>query len=274
MRKNNIKLLFIFFFILFVIISNAYAANNVTYVMNLPTCQTTGSKIFLLDIGHRYLDVNRHTTNINISLGYGITDWFDVYAGYSFRNKDTIGTAKVTLLNDFSSDSPFSLAVVAGGSYRDVNQVNNVLSTSYADKDTAESVYILEAKDRPSYFGQLVIQKYLFSNRFSIGVVPMYAYNTNFYGVDSKDDYSAGFGFETEIYIFDRVALCSEIIINAAGFAFKYANYNGGIKYAGYRHTFTLWVGNSPGYSPVEYMTGNDVTTPKISFAFTREFDL
>lgn len=36
---------------------------------------------------------------------------------------------------------------------------------------------------------------------------------------------------------------------------------------------FSLWVSNSNGYSPVEYMTGSEELTPKISAAFTREFD-
>ncbi len=62
--------------------------------------------------------------------------------------------------------------------------------------------------------------------------------------------------------------------MNIFGFAFKYMNYNAGIKFAGYRHTFTLWIGNSAGYSPVEYVTGNNKMTPKFSFAFTREFDI
>lgn len=251
-----------------------HASNEVTNIMNLPTCQTTGSGIILFDVGHRYLDVNRHTTNINITFGYGFTDWLDIYTGYSFKNKDIVLSGKATVLNDFSSDAPFSLALVVGGGYKDTNEINNSVSTSYADKDHAQSTTVLESKDRTSYFAQIVLQKHLFGNRWSIGLVPMYAYNTNFYGIESKDDYSAGTGISTEIYIFDRVALCGETVINIYGFAFKYANYNVGIKYAGYRHTFTIWVGNSPGYSPVEYMVGSNVNTPKISFDFTREFDL
>jgi hypothetical protein len=256
------------------IIINAHAANEVTNIMNLPTCQTTGSKIVLFDVGHRYLDVNRHTTNINITFGYGFTDWMDAYAGYSFKNKDIIASGKVTILNDFSSGGLLSFAIVAGAGYKDTNQINNSVSTSYADKDHSKSTTVLDSKERASYFAQVVIQKHLFANRFSIGVVPMYAYNTNFYGVKSKDDYSAGAGFSTEIYIFEKVALCGETVINMSGFAFKYANYNAGIKYAGYRHTFTIWIGNSPGYSPVEYIVGSPVNTPKISFDFTREFDI
>ena len=256
------------------IIINAEASNEVTYIMNLPTCQTTGNNIILFDLGHRYLDVNRHTTNISFSFGYGITDWLDAYTAYSFKNKDIILSAKTTILNDFTSEDFISIALVAGGGYKDTNQINNYVSTSYADKDNAQATTILEKDDRSSYFAEMVFQKHLFDNRWSLGFVPMYAYNTNFYGIKSKDDYSAGFGLSTEIYFFDRVGLCGEIIINTFGFAFKYANYNAGIKYAGYRHTFTLWVGNSPGYSPVEYMVGNTVKTPKISFSFTREFDL
>jgi hypothetical protein len=259
---------------IFGIIIKAYAANEVTNIMNLPTCQTTGSKIVLFDVGHRYLDVNRLTTNINITIGFGFTDWLDAYAGYSFKNKDIIASGKVTLLNDFSSGSLFSFAIVAGGGYKDTNQVNNAVSTSYADKDHGKSTTVLESNDRASFFVQAVIQKHMFGNRFSLGVVPMYANNTNFYGVKSKDDYSAGTGISTEIYIFNRVALCGEAVINISGFAFKFANYNAGIKYAGYRHTFTLWIGNSPGYSPVEYMVGSPENTPKISFDFTREFDI
>jgi hypothetical protein len=77
-----------------------------------------------------------------------------------------------------------------------------------------------------------------------------------------------------EFFIFDRVAVCSEAITNLYGFAFKYMNYNAGLKYAGYRHTFAIWIGNSAGYSPVEYIAGNRVLTPKVSFVFTREFDI
>ena len=259
LKLINIIILF------FAFISILYANNEVTYIMDLPTCQTTGNNIILLDIGHRYFDVNRHTTNINISLGYGITGWLDAYAAYSFKNKDAMVSLKSTLMNDFTADSFFSLALIAGGGYKDTNGMNNAVSLSYIDKDARDAVTVLDAKYRPSFFSQIVIQKHLFSNKFSIGLVPTYAYNTNFYGIENTDDYSAGLGAFMEIYIFDRVALIGESVMNYFGFAFKYATYNAGIKYAGYRHTFTLWIGNS---------AGNNVTTPKISFAFTREFDL
>ncbi len=257
-----------------ILISSLYANNEVTYLLNLPACQTTGSEIFLLDVGHRYLDVNRHTTNINITLGYGLTSWLDAYAGFAFKNKDVVASAKATMLNDFTANASFSFAFVLGGGYKDTNEINNSISLTYTDKGARKAKTVLDSKDRPSYFMQAVFQKHLFGNKFSIGLVPTYAYNTNFYGIKSSQDYSVGCGLFADIYILNRVALCVEAIANIYGFAFKYMNYNAGIKYAGYRHTFTLWIGNSAGYSPVEYIAGNNVKTPKISFAFTREFDL
>jgi hypothetical protein len=261
-------------FCFFLIAKSLYASNEVTYLMNLPTCQTTGNDLFLFDVGHRYLDVNRHTTNINITLGYGITNWLDIYTGFAFKNKDIVASVKANILNDLSSNAPFSLALVLGGGYKDTNEVNNSISLTYADKDGRKAETVLDSKDRPSYFAQIVLQKHALKNRLSLGLVPTYAYNTNFYGIESKHDYSAGCGISAALYIFDRLALTGEVIMNVYGFAFKYMNYNVGIKYAGYRHTFTLWVGNCAGYSPVEYIVGNTVTTPKLSFAFTREFDL
>ena len=266
------KILFSFCFII-LSTSILNANNEVVYVFNLPTYQTTGSGIFLFDVGHRYLDVNRHTTNINISLGYGITNWLDIYTGFAFKNKDIVGSFKATIV-DGTNKGLFSFAFVAGGGYKDTNEMNNSVSLTSADKDGRKSTTVLDSKDRPSYFSQVVIQKHFFSRRFNIGMVPTYAYNTNFYGISSKQDYSAGVGAFAEIFIFDHVALCGETVMNLYGFAFKYMNYNAGIKYVGYRHTFSLWVGNSSGYSPVEYIVGNNVYTPKISFAFTREFDL
>lgn len=269
MLKKSLSILF-----LLILINNAFASNEITYLFNLPTCQTTGSNIILFDLGHRYLDVNRHTTNINMTLGYGITDWLDVYAGYSFKNKDIIASTKINILNDFSENDLFSLGLYLGGGYKDTNQVNDAVSLTYADKNAREAKTIMKDSDRTSFFAQIILQEHFFSNRFSIGIVPTYANNTNFYGIEAKDDYSAGCGFLAEIFILDRVAICGEAVMNIYGFAFKYVSYNAGIKYAGYRHTFAVWAGNTPGYSPVEYVTGNNIATPKISFAFTREFDL
>jgi|GEM_PF-1283620 len=249
------------------------ASGFVPYVFNLPACQTAGSGIFIADVGHRYLDTNRHTTNINLALTYGIFNPLDITAAYSFKNKDIIGSMKLNIFNDFSGSDWIGLSLYGGAGYKDTNQVNNTVSMSAADDSNVEAVTTLDSKDRASYFGQVVIQKHMFGNRFSLGVVPSYAYNTNFYQIESKSDYSAGLGIMTEIYITDSLSMCGEAIMNLAGFAFKYMNYNGGFKYAGYRHTFSLWVTNSNGYSPVEYMAGSEELTPKISGAFTREFD-
>ena len=250
------------------------ASGVVPYIFNLPTCQTNGDGILNLDVGHRYFDVNRHTTNINLAVSYGIFSPLDVMLAYSFRNKDIIGSLKFNILNDFTDSDIIALSLYAGAGYKDTNEVNNWFSMSAADNKHIEAVTTLDAKDRPSYFGQIIIQKHFFSNRFSLGIVPSFAYNTNFYQVDSKSDWSAGSGFMTEIYFTDHASICGELVVNAGGFAFKYMNYNAGFKYAGYRHTFSLWISNSNGYSPVEYMTGSEELTPKISAAFTREFDL
>lgn len=128
--------------------------------------------------------------------------------------------------------------------------------------------------DRFSYFGQIIIEKHFFTNMISLGVVPTFAHNTNFYGFTSKSDSSFGSGGVISIYFLDRFALTGEAVVNLAGFAFKYMNYNAGIKYSGFRHTFALWIGNSSGYSPVEYIAGSAVQTPKICASFTREFDI
>jgi len=253
--------------------AGGFASGVVPYVFNLQTCQTNGSGIFNVDVGHRYFDVNRHTTNVSVALSYGIFNPLDITAAYSFKNKDIIGAMKLNIFNDFSGSDWIGVSLYGGAGYKDTNQVNNGFSMSSADDSNVESKTTLESKDRPSYFGQMIIQKHMFSNRFSLGVVPSYAYNTNFYQVKTKDDYSAGTGVMTEIYLTDSIAMCGEVVMNLAGFAFKYMNYNAGFKYAGYRHTFSLWVSNNNGYSPVEYMTGSDEMTPKFSAAFTREFD-
>jgi hypothetical protein len=52
----------------------------------------------------------------------------DVYAAYAFRYKNITASTKLTVLNDFTSDAPFSLALFAGGSYRTQNQINDLIS--------------------------------------------------------------------------------------------------------------------------------------------------
>jgi hypothetical protein len=270
MKKTAILLLF-----LLLQYSRGYTYGVVNYIFNLPTSQTYGSRILMLDVGHRYLDVNKHSTNVNITLGYGITDYMDLNLGYSFNYKDIVASSKINLLDDYSADGDIiSFSLLIGGGYKDTNEVNNSLSLSDLDKDETKSVTVLEDKERSSFFAEATLQKHLFKNRVSLGIVPIFAYNTNFYGYTSKDDYSVGGGIFMELYISDRISLNGEAIMNLYGFAFEYMNYNAGFKYAGYRHTFSLWVGNCPGYSPVEYVVGNTELTPKFSFAFTREFDL
>jgi hypothetical protein len=270
MKKTAILLLF-----LLLLYSRGYTYGVVNYIFNLPTSQTFGSRILMLDVGHRYLDVNKHSTNVNITLGYGITDYIDLNLGYSFNYKDIVASSKINLLDDYSADGDIiSFSLLVGGGYKDTNEVNNSLSLSELEEEETKSVTVLEDKERSSFFAQTIFQKHLFKNRVSLGIVPTFAYNTNFYGFTSKDDYSLGSGIFIELYISDRISLNGETIMNLYGFAFEYMNYNAGFKYAGYRHTFSLWVGNCPGYSPVEYVVGNTELTPKLSFAFTREFDL
>jgi len=254
--------------------SPVFSSGVVPYVFNLPTCQTAGSGMFNADVGHRYFDVNRHTTNVNVALTYGIFNPLDITAAYSFKNKDALGAMKLNIFNDYSDSDWIGLSLYGGAGYKDTNQVNNSFSISAADDSDVESVTTLDSDDRTSYFGQMIIQKHMFSNRFSLGLVPSYAYNTNFYQIQTESDYSAGLGIMTEIYVTDSLSICGEVVMNLGGFAFKYMNYNCGFKYAGYRHTFSLWVSNNNGYSPVEYMTGSEGLTPKVSAAFTREFDL
>ncbi|TAL33452.1 MAG: hypothetical protein EPN93_13815 [Spirochaetes bacterium] len=235
----------------------AFAGGVVNNIFFLPTGETAGSGILLLDVGHRYFDPIKHTTNVNITLGYGITDWWDVYAARSFKNMDIVGTTKINILDDRKpKGAPFSLAILAGGGYKE------------------DSQDVLQSADQPSGYAQVIIQLHLFSNRVSVGVVPTYAWNTNFYNFDSQYDQSAGCGGFFEAYVTDRISVCGELIANLYGFGFKYMAYNAGLKYAGYRHTFSLWVGNCAGYSPAEYIVGSVEKNPKVGGAFTREFDL
>jgi len=270
--KNIIIPLFLILFLTNTV--HLSAAGSVPYLFNLPTFQTNGSRIFIFDVGHRYFDANRHTTNINISLSYGIIDSLDVLLGFSFKNKDIVLNTKYNFFNDFDGKDFLSLSLVAGGGFKDTNAINNSLSLSFADTEKIKARSTLPVEDRPSFFTQVVIQKHFFNNRLFIGMIPSFAYNTNFFGIDSKYDFTFGTGFLAGFYIFDSVSICSEVTMNIFGFAFKYVNYNAGVKYAGYRHTFTLYIGNSAGYSPVEYLTGNNTASPKFSFAFTREFDI
>lgn len=267
------KILFFTCIIVMSICVRGFTSGVVPYVFNLQTCRTNGSGIFNADVGHRYFDVNRHTTNVNIALTYGILDPLDVTAAYSFKNKDIIGAFKYNILNDFTGTELFGLSLYGGAGYKDNNSVNNSFSISAADKSEVESRTTLESKDRISYFAQIIMQKHMFNNRFSLGLVPSFASNTDFYQIKTAADYSAGTGIMTELYVTDSLAVCGELVMNLAGFAFKYMNYNAGLKYAGYRHTFSLWVSNNNGYSPVEYMTGSSELTPKLSASFTREFD-
>ncbi len=241
---------------LMIIPAGLMASGNVNYIFNMQTCQTAGKGIILFDCGHRYFDPEKHTTNVNIGLGYGIFDSWDVYAARAFKNADTVVGTKVNLLDDYSGDSFLSLAFHAGGGYKE-------------DRHKT-----LKAGERPSLFLQPVVQKNFFTSRFTIGMAPTFAYGTEFYGVDSKYNHSLGCGFFTAYWFMDRVALCGELIMNLYGFAFKYMNYSAGFKYAGYRHTFALWLGNSSGYSPVESIVGNKTLSPRLGFTFTREFDI
>lgn len=258
--------------------SKIFAHGTVPYIFALPTTQTSGEDIITLDVSHRYLDVNRHTTNVTISVGYGISEWWDMTIGYAFKNKDGIIGTKFNLLDDTSLKSKtsiISLSINAGLCYKDVNLFNDLLSLTYINRKENTSASSLERRDRLSYFTQLIIQKNMINNKFFMGFTPIFADNTNFYEIKTdKKDYSIGYGAFIGFFVNDKISLDAEIVMNIYGFAYKKITYNTGIKYASYRHTFSIWIGNSYGYSPVEYITGNTDLYPKLGFAFTREFDL
>lgn len=267
MKKISVYLIILF------TVTNVYAVESVGTMFNLPLYQTANEDFLILDVGHRYLDVNRHTTNVNVGAAYGLTKSFEIDAAYSFRFKDSVLQGKYNLFNDEKKKDFLSLSFIAGGGYKDFNGINNSVSISYIDDNDVMAESIMESEDRYSGFTQIVIQKNFFNKLFSLGIVPTYAHNTNFYNIDSKSDYSAGTGVFCMIHITEDLIVSSEVAMNLYGFAFKYMTYSAGIKYLSYTHTFSLWFGNNSGYSPVEYMAGSSVLTGKVGFSFTREFD-
>jgi len=235
----------------------AYSRGAVPYIFHLPTAETYGKRILLFDVGHRYFDPVKHYTNVNISAGYGIIDSLDIDIGFSFKNNDLVYSLKYTpLRDDTDQNGALSVSIMAGGGYK------------------VDTEKLIPDSDQPSFFTGLIMQRHFFKNRMSIGLVPLFAWNTNFYEIESSYDFSLGLGSFVEVYFVDRFSVCAEVAMNFYGFAFKYMNYNVGFKYAGYRHTFSLWISNSSGYSPVEYLAGSTTLEPRVSFAATREFDL
>lgn len=245
--------------LLFVIYITGVASGRgvVTDIINLPTSRTIGSGILVFENGHRYFDPILHTTNVNISLIYGAFDSFDLSLAHSFRNMDLMLKAKYSFLtDDIDEKTPVSLSLYAGVGYKiDVEDV-------------------LRQGDQTSFFIQPVVGKHILNNFMNFALVPVFAYNSNFYNINSEYDFTIGIGGYVQVYIFDRISICGEMVMNIFGFAFKYMYYSAGIKYAGYRHTFSLFISNSTGYSPVEYVAGSEVLEPRPGFAFTREFDL
>ncbi len=252
-----IRFVFILSFILSIQLSFAgsiYPKGVINEICNLPTYQTVDENILLFDVGHRYFNPHDHLTNVNITFGYGITSFWDVYVGVAYKYFDGGFKTKLNFFDDYKVRPDFlSLSFRSGFGYKNFEPV----------KDDY----------RMSGFAELIVQKHFLANRFTVGLVPTFAYNTPFL-YKSDDDYSFGTGVFGMFFLTDRISIVADGIMNVAGFGLKYMTHNIGFKYAGYMHTFTIYVGNSPGYSPVEYIIGNDEAKYNVSFIFTREFDI
>ena len=178
---------------------------------------------------------------ILLSLGYGLTDDWSVTLGRTnLRDEVGVATSVSLLRQGASSGLPLS-AVLTGF----VNLTTEV----------PEGTRVFDGKNvRLSL--QVSLSRQL-TDRISLLIVPSFSSNTDY--SRPQDDNTFGLGIGGRVMVFENVSLVGEVMPVLSGFKTGVDTWGLGIEVKRGGHVFHMFLNNSYGLTPSQYLPGGDM---------------
>lgn len=219
-----------------------------TQAINLPTAETLQKGDIQFEISHRFIPTinSGHKelwgfdgpAYIRLGLGYALTDDFVLTLGRSNQNNNIDLTAKHFLFQMDNEVFPIASTIQIGGAWNtDVSKVENF------DYNTFQ------------FFGQLIINM-MWQQKFGVGIVPSYLYNSHIQCQDTQ--YSFTVGTYLQYYIGSSYSILFEWNPTIIGWRQDYNAVSFGFEIETGGHFFKIVITNSSDLNTSQFLSGSD----------------
>ena len=225
-----------------------------TMAVNLPTAETLRQNEFEYEILHRFnktVDANKAyfgidgPATIRMALSYAITNDLMMTYGRSNQEDNIDLRVKYKAFHYASKTFPILLALQAGGAW----------NTEVYEPVTNDARDLTNSKNF-QYYGQVIFNT-MIVNKFGIGVVPSYLYNSNIYCEDTKYSFTTG-GY-IQYYLSAMFSFYVETNLTVTGWRKDYNPVAIGFEIETGGHFFKIFFGNSHVMNPSQYLAGADL---------------
>lgn len=219
-------------------------------LINLPTTESLGRGELLFRVSHRFYvptsEGHEYFFGLDgpafvfVSLAYGITDRWGLALGRTNLRDEVALSAKVSVSQEDEGRVPFSVAVAAAA----------CLTTEVPE---GEDVF-----DSRNFRGsvQLCLSRAV-CDRMSLLGVPSYSYNTDY--SHPEDESTFGVGLGARFVLSENVSLVGEVIPVLSGYDLDSTTWGVGLEVKKGGHVFHLFVNDSYGLTPGQYLPGGDL---------------
>ena len=219
-------------------------------LINLPTTESLDRGEVLFRVSHRFYiptsEGHEYFFGLDgpafvfVSLAYGVTERWGLALGRTNLRDEVELSSKVSVFREGEGRVPFSVSVSAAA----------CLSTEVPED---EDVF-----DSRNFRGgvQLCVSRAV-CDRLSVLGVPSYSYNTDYSHPEEESTFGAGLG--ARFALSDNVSLVGEVIPVLSGYSLDSSTWGVGLELRKGGHVFHLFMNDSYGLTPGQYLPGGDL---------------
>ena len=251
-----------------------------TMMANLPTATMLYKGDWHYEISHRFYPplVDGYDSNFGLdgpasmrmAFGYGLSDRFTVTLGRSSLMDNLDLQIKNRVWDASSNSSSSALAVQIGLAWNtDADHIQR-----YVDRNRTDSANF-------QYYVQLIYNARLFDDRFAVGIVPSYLYNSVIYSVEKQQTFTLGTYYQ--LYFDDMWGVWIEYSPTLSGYqcilepsqtGHSHNSLSSGISIETGGHVFYFFATNNTRLNSAQYLVGAPYTADpsnwRLGFAITR----
>jgi mono/diheme cytochrome c family protein len=223
-------------------------------LINLPTTESLDAGKFLFRVshrfytrvaeGHEYLYGLDGPAFVFVSLAYGVSDRWGVALGRTNLRDEVELSSRFSLFREESGRIPFSASLAAAA----------CLTT-----EVPEGEDVFDSRNLRGSL-QLSLSRAL-CDRVSALVVPSYSYNTDYSRPKEESTFAAGLG--GRLVLSENVSLVGEFIPVFSGYSLDASTWGAALEVKKGGHVFHLFVNDSYGLTPSQYLPGGDLELSK-----------
>ena len=219
-------------------------------LINLPTTESLYQGEFLFRVSHRFYiptsEGHEYFFGLDgpafvfVSLAYGLTERWGLALGRTNLRDEVELSSRLSLFREEQGGLPFSASVLAAA----------CLTTEVPE---GEDVF-----DSRNFRGsvQLCVSRAV-CDRLSVLGVPSYSYNTDYSHPEEESTFGAGLG--ARFALSENMSLVGEVIPVFSGYSLDSSTWGVGLEVRKGGHVFHLFVNDSYGLTPGQYLPGGDL---------------